>query len=94
MEMGQVDRLFAKKREWDYKVHTLYQPLFKVVANRVSFETTCSFDSKEPKLETKQVSALSETKSFFRLFHFFIKTASFHVSTKPKLGWSRNYETS
>ncbi len=50
MEMGQVDRLFAKKREWDYKVRTLNQPLFKVVADRVSFET--SFDSKLPKLES------------------------------------------
>jgi hypothetical protein len=33
---------------------------------RVSFET--SFDSKQPKLEPKLVSALSETKRLFRLF--------------------------
>ena len=66
MEMGQVDRLFAKKREWDYKVRTLNQPLFKVVANRVSFET--SFNSKQPKLEPKQVSKLSETKLFSGCF--------------------------
>ncbi len=50
---------------------------------RVSFET--SFDSKQPKLEPKLVSALSETKRLFRLFRFYIETASFGVSIKPKL---------
>jgi hypothetical protein len=49
---------------------------------RVSFET--SFDSKQPKLEPKLVSALSETKRLFRLFRFYTKTASFGVSIKPK----------
>ena len=49
---------------------------------RVSFET--SFDSKQPKLEPKLVSALSETKCLFRLFRFYTETASFGVSIKPK----------
>jgi hypothetical protein len=48
----------------------------------VSFET--SFDSKQPKLEPKLVSALSETKRFFRLFRFYTETASFGVSIEPK----------
>jgi hypothetical protein len=39
---------------------------------RLSFET--SFDSKQPKLEPKLVSALSETKRLFRLFRFYTKT--------------------
>ena len=42
---------------------------------RVSFET--SFDSKQPKLEPKLVSALSETKRLFRLFRFYTETESF-----------------
>ncbi len=50
--------------------------------HRVSFET--SFDSKQPKLEPKLVSALSETKRLFRLFRFYTKTASFGVSIEPK----------
>ncbi len=45
----------------------------------MSFET--SFDSKQPKLEPKLVSALSETKSLFR---FYTKTESFGVSIEPK----------
>jgi hypothetical protein len=49
---------------------------------RVSFET--SFDSKQPKLEPKLVSALSETKRLFRLFRFYIETESFDVSIEPK----------
>ncbi len=49
---------------------------------RVSFET--SFDSKQPKLEPKLVSALSETKRFFRLFRFYTETESFDVSIEPK----------
>jgi hypothetical protein len=48
----------------------------------VSFET--SFDSKQPKLEPKPVSALSETKRLFRLFRFYTETESFDVSIKPK----------
>jgi hypothetical protein len=46
---------------------------------RVSSET--SFVSKQPKLEPKLVSALSETR---RLFRFNIKTGSFGVSKQPK----------
>ncbi len=45
---------------------------------RLSSET--SFDSKQSKLEPKLVSALSETKSLFRMFHFYIETVSFSVS--------------
>jgi hypothetical protein len=48
----------------------------------VSFET--SFDSKQPKLEPKLVSALSETKRLFWLFRFYTETESFDVSIKPK----------
>jgi hypothetical protein len=48
----------------------------------VSFET--SFDSKQPKLEPKLVSALSETKRLFRLFRFYIETESFDVLIEPK----------
>ncbi len=43
-----------------------------------------SFDSKQPKLEPKLVSALSETKCFFRLFPFYTETESFDVSIEPK----------
>ncbi len=49
---------------------------------RVSFET--SFDSKQPKLEPKLVSALSETKRLFWLFCFYTETESFDVSIEPK----------
>jgi hypothetical protein len=48
----------------------------------VSFET--SFDSKQPKLEPKLVSALSETKRLFHLFRFYTETESFDVSIEPK----------
>jgi len=48
----------------------------------VSFEA--SFDSKQPKLEPKLVSALSETKRLFRLFRFYTETESFDVSIEPK----------
>jgi hypothetical protein len=48
----------------------------------VSLET--SFDLKQPKLEPKLVSALSETKCMFRLFHFYTVTKSFDVSIEPK----------
>ena len=53
-----------------------------MIYNRVSFET--SFDSKQPKLEPKLVSALSETKRLFRLFRFNTETESFDVSIEPK----------
>ncbi len=46
------------------------------------FET--SFDSKQPKLEPKLVSALSETKPLFRLFRFYTETESFDISIEPK----------
>ncbi len=52
------------------------------VTSRVSFET--SFDSKQPKLEPKLVSALSETKRLFRLFRFCTETESFDVLIEPK----------
>jgi hypothetical protein len=52
------------------------------VAGRVSFET--SFDSKQPKLEPKLVSALSETKRLFLLFRFYTETESFDVLIEPK----------
>jgi hypothetical protein len=52
------------------------------VCTRVSFET--SFDSKQPKLKPKLVSALSETKRLFWLFSFFTETESFDVSIEPK----------
>ncbi len=52
--------------------------------SRVSFET--SFDSKQPKLEPKLVSAsaLSETQRLFRLFRFYTETESFDVVIEPK----------
>jgi hypothetical protein len=53
-----------------------------IVAIRVSFET--SSDSKQPKLEPKLVSALSETKRLFWLFRFYTETESFDVSIEPK----------
>ncbi len=48
----------------------------------MSFETSC--DPKQPKLEPKLVSALSETKCLFRLFRFYTETASFGVLIKLK----------
>jgi hypothetical protein len=53
-----------------------------MIWSRVSFET--SFDSKQPKLEPKLVSALSETKRLFRLIRFYAETESFDVSIEPK----------
>ena len=53
-----------------------------MIRSRVSFET--SFDSKQPKLEPKLVSALSETKRLFRLFRFCTETDGFDVSIEPK----------
>jgi hypothetical protein len=55
---------------------------WRKVQSRVSFET--SFDSKQPKLEPKLVSALSETKRLFRLFRYYTETESFDVSIEPK----------
>jgi hypothetical protein len=56
--------------------------LLEKINCRVSFET--SFDSKQPKLERKLVSALSETKHLFRLFRFYTDTKSLDVSIEPK----------
>jgi hypothetical protein len=50
--------------------------------HRVSFET--SFDSNQPKLEPKLVSAQSETKRLFRLLRFYTEKESFGVSTERK----------
>jgi hypothetical protein len=52
------------------------------LAARVSYET--SFDSKQPKLEPKLVSALSETGRLFQLFRLNIETGCFGVSIEPK----------
>jgi hypothetical protein len=49
---------------------------------RVSSET--SFVSKQPKLEPKLVSALSETRRLFWLFCYNIETGSFGVLKQPK----------
>jgi hypothetical protein len=48
----------------------------------VSSET--NFDSKQPKLEPKLVSTLSETRGLFRLFRFYIETACLVISIEPK----------
>jgi hypothetical protein len=48
----------------------------------VSFKI--SLASKQPKLEPKLVSALSETKRLFRLFRFYTETQKFDVSFEPK----------
>ncbi len=53
-----------------------------ILESRVSFET--SFDSKQPKLEPKLVSTLSEIQHLFRLFRFYTETESFDVSIEPK----------
>ncbi len=57
----------------------------------MSFEN--SFDSKQPKLEPKLVSALSETKLLFRLFRFYTETARFGVSVEPKQAEDQPKET-
>ncbi len=59
-----------------------FTSLTRRVSLRVSFEHI--FDSKQPKLEPKLVSALSETKCLFRLFRFNTETESFDVSIEPK----------
>jgi hypothetical protein len=52
------------------------------VPTRVSSET--SFVSKQPNLEPKLVSALSETRRLFQLFRFNIEPGSFGVLKQPK----------
>jgi hypothetical protein len=59
-----------------------FESLILSVAHRVSYET--SFDLKQPKLEPKLVSTLSETRCLFRLFRFYFETASFGISIEPK----------
>ncbi len=49
---------------------------------KVYFET--SFDSKQPKLEMKLVSALSITKRLFQLFRFYTESESFGVLIERK----------
>ncbi len=56
--------------------------------SRVSFET--SFDSKQPKLEPKLVSALSETKRLFQLFRFYTETVSMFRLNRNKQNANRN----
>ncbi len=56
--------------------------LLALLTARVSSET--SFVSKQPKLEPKLVSALSETRRLFRLFRFNIEIGNFGVSKQPK----------
>ncbi len=50
--------------------------------SRLSFKTI--FSSKQPKLEPKLVSALSESKCLFRLFRFYTETESFGGSIALK----------
>jgi hypothetical protein len=58
----------------------------------VSFET--SFDSKQPKLEPKLDSALSETKRLFRLFRFYCipkqRFSMFRLNPRNKQKANRN----
>jgi hypothetical protein len=53
-----------------------------MIITRVSFET--SYESKQPKLEPKLVSAPFTTKRLFRLFRFYTGTEIFDVSIEPK----------
>jgi hypothetical protein len=62
--------------------HLYFSLQIWLMADRVSSET--SFVSKQPKLEPKLVSALSETRRLFQLFRFNIETGSFGVSKQPK----------
>ncbi len=60
----------------------MYIYIHRCTAPRVSFET--NFDSKQPKLEPKLVSVLSEAKRLFRLFRCYTEKESFDVSIDPK----------
>jgi hypothetical protein len=51
---------------------------------RATLHNGTSFDSKQSKLESKLVSALSETKRLFWLFCFYSETESFGVLTETK----------
>jgi hypothetical protein len=76
-----VDCLSADVRAWVLHSAAHSGKVVKSIT-RVSYET--SFDSKQPKLDPKLVSTLSETRCLFRLFRFYIKTAIFGVSIEPK----------
>ncbi len=60
----------------------LLKKFYYTHTHRMSFYT--SFYSKQPNLEPKLVSTLSETKRLFRLFRFYTETVSFGVSIEPK----------
>ncbi len=80
---GVGESQFGRLKKKPSTLSTLWLGLYRTkLAARVSFET--SFNSKQPKLEPKLVSALSETKHLFRLFRFFTETESFDVSIEPK----------
>jgi hypothetical protein len=73
-----TDKLLIQLINWR---SAILMKLFRILS-RVSFETF--FDSKQPKLEPKLVSALSKTKRLFQLFRFYTETESFDVSIEPK----------
>jgi len=74
---------FRRVRLVDFLGATVpYHQRIEVSRYRVSSET--SFDSKQPKMKPKLVSALSETKHLFWLVRFFTETASFCVSIELK----------
>jgi hypothetical protein len=56
-------------------IESFFLSFVYIIPYRVSFET--SYDAKQPKLEPKLVSALSERKRLFRLIPFCTKTESF-----------------
>jgi hypothetical protein len=70
------------ERALDQRLERILDQKLERILDRVSFEN--SFDLKQPKLEAKPVSALSETKRLFQLFRFYTETESFDVSIEPK----------
>ncbi len=77
-----IVKLAYKKGVFHILIYTYFR-FPKVASGRVSSET--SFVSKQPKLEPKLFSALSETRRLFRLFRLNIETGSFGVSKQPCL---------
>jgi hypothetical protein len=75
-------RNLVRRSENPAKYSPVFETLRNLVCSRVSYET--NIVSKQPKLEPKPVSALSETRRLFRLVRFNIKTGSFGVSKQPK----------
>ncbi len=67
---------------WYNVAHMDEEICIAVACSSVSSAT--SFVSKQPKLEPKLVSALSETRGLFWLFRFNIETGGFGVSKQPK----------